>query len=404
MRLNLKKSFFIGLFCLSGFGLSPAGFGQTYRIEREWPAESGLQDVLIGFADNQLRPTYYLYNDRAISAQKTGEILAQWQNLSDISLSPDRNLCGVFTPGKPPTGKNEPRAYEFKVYDANGKETFRLNGMLLNTAERPFYFLTGTKKALIACSYWGEELLFYNHDGDLLNERRFLQDGTRLQVYPKGAFDDNGRIFLFNLSRAREEEQKVGPDLFMFMTNGSRLWQYQLPLKTTGATGLSRSGRITVVSGAVINPRPPQPAYQTILFDSLGKIINSFPVAFRHYDFDRNDKWLLLGDRYTFHLITLVGKSIYLQMTPGNGRRTITDCALLAGNRILILIGVESSQNGTKLFDDPEILIYSADGQILFRQMFESDYTYRGKLIFNDARDRFGITLQNRFVVFGINP
>jgi len=404
MRLNLKVSVFTALFSIGVSGLGAPKWSQTGRIDKEYPAEYGLRDVIIERADPSLCPQFFVYTGRAVPAENSGRKTIIWRAAGDIVLSPGHSLIGVFSPGAAPTRTDEPQRYDFRVFDSGGQVIFNLSGMLLNIAERPFCFLTDSKLALITCSYWGDELQFYDRQGQLLNERHFLQEGTLSLINPKGIFDESGHLFFFNLSRARAEEEKVGPDLFMFSANGARIWQYQLPLKSTGALGLSPSGKIAAVSGTVINPKPPQPAFQTILFDSLGNILNSFPVAFRHCDFDRDEKWLLLGGHYKASLVSLIKKSIYLELTPGSGQRVITDCALLADNRILILTGLESSRNGATLYDDPEILIYSPEGQLIFRHIFESDYTYSGNLILNDTRDRFGITLQNRFVVFGVNP
>jgi len=123
-------------------------------------------------------------------------------------LSPGHSLVGVFLPGEEPVRSDEPQLYDFKVFDSNGKETFNLSGMSLDIAERPFYFLTDTKRALVTCSYWGDELRFYNQQGRLLNERRFIQEGTLSRINPKGVFNDNGHLFLFNLSRAAKREEK----------------------------------------------------------------------------------------------------------------------------------------------------------------------------------------------------
>jgi len=404
MRLNLKVSVFTALFSIGLLGAGTQLWAQTGRIEKEYPAEYGLRDVIIERADPSLCPQYFVYAGRAVPVDDSGRKTIIWHTSEDLLLAPGRNLTGVFSPGAAPTRADEPQLYDFRVFDSGGQEIFKLSGMLLNISERPFYFLTDSKLAIITCSYWGDELHFYDRRGQLLNERHFLQEGTLSLINPKGVFDESGHLFLFNLSRAREEEEKVGPDLFMFSANGARIWQYQLPLKSTDAIGLSPSGKIAAVSGTIINPKPPQPTFQTILFDSLGNILNSFPVIFRCCDFDRNDQWLLLGGNYKASLISLIKKSIYLELTPGSGQRVITDCALLTGNRILILTGLESSRNGESLYDDPGILIYSPEGQLLFRQIFESDYTFCGNLILNDTRDRFGITLQNRFVVFGVNP
>jgi len=186
----------------------------------------------------------------------------------------------------------------------------------------------------------------------------------------------------------------------MLLSTGTRFWQSQLPLQATIGIGLARHGRFAIVSGTAINSRRPQPVYQTLLFDSLGNILNSFPVGFRHSDFSRDDKWLLLGNDFNVYLVTLIKKAIYLELSPAGGRRKVTDCGLLTGNRILILTGVESSHQCETIFDDPEIVIYSTAGQILYRQIFESDYTYSGKFTFNDSRDQFGLVLQNRYIVF----
>jgi len=402
MKSGLTKSLFIILIFLFHLGTGPSAGGQTYRIEREWPANQDLRDVLVKCVERQLLPTYFIYSNRAVAVRDPSAILARWLSAKDINLSPGRNLCGVFLTGDPPTAEKEPWSYEFIVYDADGKAIFRSAGTLIDIAEKPYYFLTDTKKAFIACSYWGEQLLFYDQQGRLLNERHLLQSDERLLINPKGAFDEFGGLFLFNPGRIRTESEADNPDLFMLLSTGARFWQVRLPLKSTDGTGLSRHGRFAVASGTVINQRPPQPVYQTLLFDSLGNILNSFPISFRHCDFSRDDKWLLLSNNFNVYLITLIKKSIYLELNPGSAGRIVTDCACLSANHLIILTGVESSYLGETIYNDPEILIYSTSGQLLFRQIFESDYTYHGQLTFNETRDRFGLALQNRLVVFAI--
>jgi hypothetical protein len=253
--------------------------------------------------------------------------------------------------------------------------------MLPSITERPFYFLNEAGRSLTACSFWGDQLHFYDRQGQLLNERRFIQEGTLSLINPKGVYDDSGYYFLFNLSRAREEEEKIGPDLFMFSANGARLWQYQLPLKTTGAVALSRSGKIAAVCGTIVNPQPPQPVWQTILFDSLGNVLNSFPVAFRNYDFDLNDRWFLLGDNHQVNLISLVRKSIYLELDAWAWPRKIMDCALMKKTNVCDPDRIRIRQGGEPCTTIRKILIYSRKENYFFRQVFESDYNYNGQVI-----------------------
>lgn len=400
MNSGQLKSILITIFLLIFLGNDFEASAQTYRIEREWLANDGLHDVLVKRVKQQLIPTYYIYSDRAVAVADNKQVLARWADCADINLSPGRNLCGVFSAGEPPTGRKEPWKYSFIVYDADGKVIHELGGTLPNIKERPRYYLTDTRKALIACSYWGEQLLFYDRQGILLNERSLIQPENRLMINPKGAFDEFGGLFLFHPGRPRVAGEVDNPDLFMLLSTGTRFWQSQLPLQATIGIGLARHGRFAIVSGTAINSRRPQPVYQTLLFDSLGNILNSFPVGFRHSDFSRDDKWLLLGNDFNVYLVTLIKKAIYLELSPAGGRRKVTDCGLLTRNRILILTGVESSHQGETIFDDPEIVIYSTTGQILYRQIFESDYTYSGKFTFNDSRDQFGLVLQNRYIVF----
>jgi len=404
MKINLKASVFSAIFIIGI--ISPGGniSGQICRRANEFSTAYGLRDVMVTRTDPTLRPEFFIFPGKAVTRDQSDIAPLRWQKAGDMLMAPGHSLIGVYTFGAAPAAKDEPQAYDFKVFDTARREIFKLSGRLLVVTERPFCFLTDSKLALITCSYWGDELRFYDQQGQLLNERRLLQEGTLSLITPKGVFDESGHQFLFNLSRARAEEEKIGPDLFMFSSNGSRIWQYQLPLKSTDAIGLSGSGRIAVVCGSVINRQPPQSLYQTILFDSLGNILNSFPVSFRHYDFDREDNWLLLGGNYTASLVSLIKKSIYLELTPGSGRRVITDCALLAGNLVLVVTGLESSRGGEPLYDDPEILIYSPEGQLLYREIFENDYSYLGKLVINNVRNQFGLTLQNRFLVFEVFP
>jgi hypothetical protein len=400
MKPYCKTVFFAGIFLIRIGCLN----AQICRIEKEWPAEDGLRNIVVSAQNQELVPAYFVYPFQAIPNDGKGSIPIRWTDPQDFLLSSGNGYLGVFLQGPAPTRDDEPQLYEFKVFDSNGGVIFNLSGMLPSITERPFYFLNEAGRSLTACSFWGDQLHFYDRQGQLLNERRFIQEGTLSLINPKGVYDDSGYYFLFNLSRAREEEEKIGPDLFMFSANGARLWQYQLPLKTTGAVALSRSGKIAAVCGTIVNPQPPQPVWQTILFDSLGNVLNSFPVAFRNYDFDLNDRWFLLGDNHQVNLISLVRKSIYLELTPGRGRRKIMDCALMKNERLLILTGLESAQGGETLYDDPEILIYSPEGELFFRQVFESDYNYNGQLILNNTRERFGLILQNRFVVYNFMP
>jgi len=56
MRIDIKKSLLVTL--AFPFGMNAFLNAQTCQISKEWPADSGLRDVLIDRADQSLSPAF----------------------------------------------------------------------------------------------------------------------------------------------------------------------------------------------------------------------------------------------------------------------------------------------------------------------------------------------------------
>ena len=397
-RSPRKRSWLLLSLLLVASGL----WSQTLNVVAEHPAGAGLLDVLVEKSDSLLQPRVWVFETSAKNVTDNTEF-ARWALPADGWLSPANSLLSFITFGAPGSVQDEPRKFELRVRNAQGEDFFYRQGALLDIREKPFVFPSETQKAVVVCSYWGDRLTFYGREGRRLNERQFNLEGTRLKINPKGLFTADGQKFLFNLSRTLIEQEKAGPDLFLFLSNGALQWQYQLPLKTTRGVGLAPSGRTIVVCGTIINRRPPQPPQQTILFDSTGRVVTTFPVAFQGLDFSADENWLLLSDRHAFTLVNLLYRNIHLSLKPVSGRRRVTAACFLPYKRILVLTGTDAVYNDQAIYDDPEILVYDYDGHLLLRHIFDQDYTFKGKIIANADRTLFGLTFQNRFLVLTLD-
>jgi hypothetical protein len=76
----------------------------------------------------------------------------------------------------------------------------------------------------------------------------------------------------------------------------------------------------------------------------------------------------------------------------------ITDVRLLPGNKFAVVTGSESFNKNARIYNRPEISVYSFSGNVLFREKFSSDYSYTGRLLTSADGSIIGIVLQNRFI------
>jgi len=372
--------------------------GQGFSVLHEYPSGQGLLNVLVEPDSSQVVPVIFIYAE-SFSNIQPGAPSIKLTDLQVLSISQKNQLLGVMAPGKLPANPTEPQKLEFSVYTQADQPRFKIEDKVINTGKLPLFLISDAKHAPIQISPNGNRLKFYDNHGKFLREKRFSQNVPHNYEPPIGLFNDEGNRFIFYTRIFDMENDQMLPVLYMLSPIGEEIWKYQLILNRLNAITISRTGNHVAVSGQTLNPAKPQALYQTIVFDSCGAIISSFPYRATQIAFNPTETSLLIREEQSFKLIDIDTEGITLLQQPGSGRKIISDIVFLNDTTFAVALGAEKHLDGQRILDNPEIDIYLISGDRISQSQFNQDYSYSGKLLSSLSGEQLGFILQNRFVV-----
>jgi len=246
----------------------------------------------------------------------------------------------------------------------------------------------------------GDHLRFFNFQNKETGSVTFLQETVINTNESRGQFCGDGLRFLFFSFVSRSPLEPLSPELFMFTPIGEILWNFKPQTGAVRSFATSSSGKFSLISLKLENTTPPGVARQTILLDEKGTVLEVFPFGFRLCDIDEKGSWIIFAEENSLRLISIITKKTYFLKKSVSANRMITDVRFLPENRFAVVTGSKSFNNDDRIYNRPEILVYSFRGDVLFHEKFSSDYSYTGRLLTSENGWVIGIVLQNRFITY----
>lgn len=372
--------------------------GQSLFVTEEYKSAAGLIDVIAVSDTNSITPQLFLYKD-CLTEVHTGKTVATITNNQCLNISQNRRLLGIFTPEKAPANRTEPRQFEFCAYSSGNQPVFKIHDKYIDAGKRPSFFLNEAKKAALQIAPNGDRIKFYDNHGRFLREKKFSRNMPHNYENAQVEFSaDGNRLAFFTRIYAMESNRMI-PMLSLLSPIGEEIWKAQLILKRLDALKIAASGRSVAVAGLTLQPVGSQTQYHIFVFDSAGVIQNSLPYRAIGLAFDKSENQLLIREEQTVKIVDLHSEGIVLSKKVCGGRREIADMSFLNDSTFILSLGTIKFRDGERIYDNPEIQLFSTAGKQLAKAVFANDYSYNAEIFKSLSGKQTGFCLQNKFVV-----
>jgi len=372
--------------------------GQTYSIIKEYPAEPGLQQVLVKRDSTNLVPYCFIYSDY-LSFLESPAASVEFLPQQPQFISKYQYFFGLLNRGQLPANPTEPQPATLAVYSSTLQSPATISDQFVNTGKIPSFVFSDGRLAIVRIAPNGDKLTFYDHHGRFLREKKFVRSIPHNYEPATGMFSQSGERFVFCTRQIDEEENQTTPLLYLLSTIGEEFWKYELILRQVVALTISKSGVEVAVAGKIQEPIGNQPDHQIIVFDSLGNIQSTFPFRAVRLDFNPAANFLLIADEQSFRVIDLTTEGVRISERPATGKQEISDLGFLNDSTFAVATGEIKHLNGQKIFDNPTIYFYQTNGRQLTVFPLTQNYSFCGKLLFSREGNQVGFTLQDRFLV-----
>lgn len=385
------------------FFLPPSLAKSPQKIMTEYPAANGLYSVLMDSHSDVLVPTALIYEHEITAPVDTPKIRIPITSPAQLVTSVNNHFVGIFDFDELPDTPTEPQEYCFRVYDHRLQRRYRLSERFLPQGKYPRAFVSDKYGSAILSSPNGNQLQFYNQTGQHLRTKALGPNRLHHYEAPLGQFNRTSSRFYYYSRQFVEEEEHFYPLIYMFSLLGEELWQNRIVPQRADILYLSPDAGYIAISGPVKRPLENQPDRQTVLMDSSGKVIVSFPFQAFKVEFDPTERLMLTADEYRLRCIDLHNFGALWNIRLGEGRTRILDVRFLSDTSFAIVTGTEIFIEDHKAYDRPALRIYSTDGELRLYHQFPKDYTHTGQMLCSQNRDQVGIALHDRYMIFHIS-
>ncbi|MFA4839798.1 MAG: hypothetical protein WC703_10030 [Candidatus Neomarinimicrobiota bacterium] len=380
------------------FGFAVALSGQSYNLLNVFPSEKELHSVIVSADSGSLEPTAFVFSNCIRDSRN--KTLLKWTNAEKLFASDDGRSFGVLFFGNPPQNPTERRDFILRTICSRDSVVVPIKGTFIPNRRSPTFVFSENCRMIAGMFPSGDQLRFINFQNDETGGFAFSQETVINTDQSRGRFSGDGLHFLFCSLISRSPLEPLAPELFMFTPIGEMLWNLKPPTGAVRSFATSFSGKFSAIGIQTENITAAIVAFQTILLDEKGNVLETFPFGFRLCDIDEKGSWIVFADENSLRLISITTRKTYFLEKTVGANRMITDVRFLPKNRFAVVTGSESFNNDNRIYNRPEISVYSFRGDVLFREKFSSDYSYTGRLLTSADGSVIGIVLQNRFITF----
>ena len=375
--------------------------GQSLTVLQEYKTNTELLDIIV-FADtNGIEPQMFAHSNQITTIQ-TGKTISDISAQQSLVVSEHNRFLGIFSPEKKSSNRTEPRQFGFTAYSSKNHPDFTIHDKYIDTGKYPVFYLNEAKGAAIQVSPNGDRIKFYDNHGRLLREKIFSQNLPHNYENPLTVFSADGNRLAFFTRIFNMENNQMIPMLYLLSPIGEEIWKAQPILKRVDDLEIAESGKSVAVSGQTFQPVGSQTQNHIFVFDSAGVIQNSLPYRAIRTAFSPSESQLLIRDEQTVKIIDLNSEGIVISNKVGNGRREIADMCYLNDSTFVVSIGTVKFANGIRIFDSPEIRLYSTNGKLLAKTEFPNTYSHHATILKSISGNHAGICLQNKFIILQV--
>ena len=372
--------------------------GQSLTVIREYKADNDLLDAIAISDTNSIELRLFIYADYFADAQ-TGKTISDISAGQSFVLSEQNQLLGLFSPEISPSNRTEPREFELAVYSQKPEIDFLIQDKYVDTGQRPSFFLNEAKNAALQVLPNGARIKFYDNHGRFLREKTFSQNRAHNYETALVVFNAEGNRLAFFTRIFDMENNQMIPVLYLLSPIGEEIWKVRLILKRIAALTISESGRTIAVAGQTYQPVGSQAQNHIFIFDSTGVIQNSLPYRAIEMAFNKSENQLLIREEQTVKIVDLHSEGVVISKQVGRGRREIADMSFLNDSTFVLSLGTIKFHNDTRIYNSPEIQLYSSDGNLIAGTEFFNTYSHHAKIITSTCGNQMGLCLQNKFFV-----
>lgn len=375
--------------------------GQSLSVIQEYQTNNDLINAIARLDSNNIEPHLLIYTDR-LTDVKTGKTISTISARQTLITSQHKQILGIFSPETGSLNSTEPRKNKFITYSSNDHPDYVIQNQYVDTGKRPVFFLNEAKKAALQISPNGDRAKFYDNHGRLLREKIFSQNLPHNYETPLTVFSADGNRLAFFTRIFNMEDNQMIPMLYLLSPIGEEIWKAQLILKRVDNLEISESGQSVVAAGQTFQPVGSQTQNHIFVFDSIGVIQNSLPYRAIQTAFNPAENQLLIRDEQTVKIIDLNSEGIVISIKIGRGRREIADMCYLNDSTFIVSTGTVKFTNGVRIYDSPEIRLYSISGSLLATADFPDTYSHLATIVKSFSGNRIGFCLQNKFIVLQV--
>jgi len=370
--------------------------GQSYNLSNVFPSVRELRSVIISTHSDSLKPVAFVYSNCVGNLKN--QILMKWTKAEKPFASDDEQSLGILSLGKSPENPTERQDFILRTISGRDLKVVPVKGSFIPDKKLPTFIFSDNCRMIAGIFPTGDQLRFFNFQNEETGGFAFSQETVINTDKSRGRFSSDGLHFLFYSLISRSALVPLSPELFMFTPIGEMLWNFKPPTGTVRSFTTSFSGKFSAIGVQMENIVAASVAYQTILLDEKGNVIEIFPFGFHLGDIDEKGSWIVFADDTSFRLVSISTRKTYFLEKNVGKNCVITDVRLLPGNKFAVVTGSESLNKNDRIYNRPEISVYSFSGDVLFREKFSSDYSYTGRLLTSADGSVIGIVLQNRFI------
>jgi len=375
--------------------------GQSLSILQEYKTDNDLIDVIVLSDTNSIEPQLFIQSNQLTDA-KTGKTISTISTRQSLVMSQQHQFLGIVSLEKASTSRTEPRQFEFIAYSSNAHPDFTIHQQYIDTGKRPTFFLNEAKKAAIQISPNGDRIKFYDNHGRFLREKIFSQNLPHNYENPLIVFSADGNRLAFFTRIFNMENNQTIPMLYLLSPIGEEIWKAQPILKRIDDLEIAESGKSVAITGQTFQPVGSQVQNYIFVFNSAGVIQNSLPYRAIQTAFNPAENQLLIRDEQTVKIIDLNSEGIVISNNVGAGRREIADMCYLNDSTFVLSIGTVKFTNDIRIYDSPEIRLYSISGSLLATADFPDIYSHQAAIIRSISGNHIGFCLQNKFIVLQV--
>jgi WD40 repeat protein len=327
-----------------------------------------------------------------------------------VFLSKEGNFVGVQELAYLDQKFESPRPLTFTLYDAQGKKLWSLSRPLGADTPMPSFYLSNLGTLVMVEPLEGL-LSFFDQAGSLVQEVSLFPKTLAEMERPVACtFSENGSYFVVNALKSYSRpstqlspREKGHSYLILFDDQGTEIWRHELAHEVSMEVETSPGGEFIVAGGySVKGLNAVERA--TYLYDLEGNLEHTYEFPFRYADFSSDGGFLLIGQKYSLHLVeTNTGQVLWEHLLSSKAGQIRALDLSPDGHLTLVEQALGRYQGPQFVYQSPQILLFDQEGHQVWEKMFPEERFLQPLVKFLDESSRFLLAFDKRYLIYAEN-